>query len=140
MLEQSTVGQTRLVGKSGQIGVDRASFWKYCVQTAGRCRARAIKGGFPCSIGPHDVDRLLVDQGWRCAISGLSLIPPDGKRRNGFRQDPFGPSLDRISPRRGYVPGNIRIVAMMVNAAMNEWGAENFKLICRAVASKQPRC
>ncbi len=34
------------------------------------------------------------------------------------------PSLDRIIPAHGYVPGNIRVICRAMNCAMQEWGED----------------
>lgn len=71
-------------------------------------------------------------QRWRCAISGVAFF----QRR---RSDPaFRPTLDRITPATGYVAGNVRIVAYIVNLAMNEWGEKPLWALVEAMA-KRPR-
>jgi hypothetical protein len=101
---------------------DRGDFWKYCVRAASMSRHRALKKNVPHSIDGYTLDRLLVDQKWCCAVSGVTLHPP--RTETDFHRDPLGPSLDRIIPHLGYVDGNVRIVSNIVNTAMNEWGAE----------------
>ncbi|MDM0006464.1 hypothetical protein QTI51_09510 [Variovorax sp. J22G73] len=44
-----------------------------------------------------------------CPVLGLRLRPSSG------RAGPNSPSLDRINPRRGYVPGNVVVVSWRVN-------------------------
>lgn len=39
---------------------------------------------------------------------------------------PFRPSLDRINPALGYVPGNVRIVCLITNTAMLHYGEASF--------------
>ncbi len=111
----------------------RGDFWLYCVRTAGASRARAIKKRVPHSIDAYAIDELFVDQKWRCAVSGVQLKPP--RTATDFRVDPMGPSLDRIIPNLGYVPGNLRIVSNFVNIAMNEWGEEALKAFVEAYAA-----
>lgn len=120
--------------RSGQIGPDssRGKFWNYCTQTAGAAKARAIKAGVPCTITAYDIDELLVNQDWRCAISNAPLAAP--KSGGEYRRHPFGPSLDRVNPEFGYVRSNIRVVCNMVNTAINEWGLDNFIKLLDAVA------
>ena len=48
----------------------------------------------------------------------------------------FRPSLDRIEPDHGYVKGNVRIVAFIVNLAMNEWGEEALWRLVESMAEK----
>jgi hypothetical protein len=120
--------------RSGQIGSksDRALFWKYCQQTGFAMRERAKTKGIPCAIDAYAVDALLVDQQWRCAVSGVALSPP-GSSQGDYHKDPFGPSIDRIVPSIGYVPGNVRVVSNIVNSAMNEWGLENLLKLMAAM-------
>lgn len=96
---------------------NRGAFWSYCVRAAGAAQARAIAKDVPFAIDAHVIDRLLVDQRWKCAVSAVELNAPGGSTK-----DPFGPSLDRIVPSLGYVPGNVRVVCNIVNSAMSDWG------------------
>lgn len=48
----------------------------------------------------------------------------------------LAPSIDRIIPSLGYVPGNIRLVVYAVNAAMNEWGEAVFWQIVKCAAAR----
>ena len=113
----------------------RAAFWKYCIQTAGGARSRARAKGVPFSIDSNFIDRMLVDQRWCCAISQIPFSPP--RRRAG--KDPFSPSLDRIIPSLGYVPGNLRVVCNLVNSAMMDWGLEAFLTAVEVMAQDIPR-
>lgn len=113
-------------GKARQ-GVDRALFWGYCVRAAISARTRDITRTVPCTITAHDLDRLLVDQDWCCAISGIPLEAPSG------RPEAFSPSLDRIVPALGYVRGNVRIVCNLANFAMNKWGEEPLRRFVHAI-------
>lgn len=54
-----------------------------------------------------------------CAVSGVA-IEWDKTR------SPRSPSLDRIDNGRGYVSGNVRVVCLMANYAMNKFGAAEF--------------
>lgn len=100
----------------------RMDFWKFCERAASRMRVRSSMWGMECDVTAHDLDAMLVDTGWRCAVSGIPFDPP-GK-------GPFAPSVDRIDASRGYQSGNVRVVCNIVNYAMNEWGeAALWKLI-----------
>lgn len=102
---------------------NRGAFWSYCQSAAAGAKARAKKSGVAYSIDSRYIETLLVDNEWRCAVSGHPLSY--GVANMKFLVDPFGPSLDRIVPELGYVPGNVRVVCNIANAAMNEWGLEN---------------
>ncbi len=101
-----------------------------------RARLRAVGKRVPYSLTQDEVAALMDSQGWRCAISGIVFFQ---RKRN----DPaFRPTLDRIKPAAGYVAGNVRIVAYIVNLAMNKWGEEPlWKLVetmARRLDGRQP--
>ena len=122
--------------KSGQnpLKEDRSKFWFYCQQAEHGAIDRARVKGVPCTIDAYFIDTLFVDQEWRCAISGITFKAPKGG--NGLRTDPFGPSLDRVDPELGYVPGNVRLVSNIVNMAMSEWGLESLITLVDAMGAK----
>lgn len=45
-----------------------------------------------------------------CPIFGIKLVPGVG------RQSPNSPSLDRIIPKKGYVPGNVQVISWRANS------------------------
>lgn len=114
-------------------------FWRYCQQTEGAAIARSRAKGVGYNIDAHYIDRLFVDQNWRCAVSGILFKAPRGADRGKHRKDPFGPSLDRIVPALGYTEGNLRVVCNIVNSAMNEWGLESLQALVRAMGAPAPR-
>lgn len=68
-----------------------------------RAKRRAQQFNLPFSISPND-------------ISLPSACPALGIRiRIGRRRSNASPSLDRIVPSRGYVPGNIRVISDRAN-------------------------
>jgi hypothetical protein len=119
-------------------GVARESYTTLKGQLRARARAarvRAVRFGLPFDI---DADYLLMlweEQDERCAVSGLPFVLSDGTHG----KQPFRPSVDRVDPVKGYVHGNVRLVATIVNFGMNKWSFENFLTMCRAVVSKAER-
>lgn len=89
------------------------------------------------SLIPEYVEDLLALQNYRCAVSGMLLSNRE------FHRNPFAPSLDQTVPGQGYTVENVRIVAVIVNTAMNGWGEEPFwrmireTRLTRHVASQQ---
>lgn len=71
-------------------------------------RARAKKHNVPYALTVDDVRLLLVDV---CPVLGIPLQRNKGK---GAPSD-NSPTLDRIIPSRGYVPGNIIVVSKLAN-------------------------
>ena len=68
-----------------------------------RARKRARCQNIPYSLRRQDIS--LPD---RCPVLGISL-------RVGQSRSPASPSLDRIDPARGYVPGNVRVISDYAN-------------------------
>jgi len=67
-------------------------------------RYRAKRDGIRHSLTLADIN---VPE--RCPVLGLRL------RKTKGRAGPASPSLDRISPRKGYVPGNVLVVSWRAN-------------------------
>lgn len=100
------------------------AFHNYFKKSIVRARDRAKRKNVPFNIDDQIIEQTIRQQDWRCAVSGIKLTPHDAAVEEAFR-----PSIDRIEPRLGYVPGNIRIVCQIVNLAMHDWGsAPLFKL------------
>lgn len=67
-------------------------------------RRRARKGGYPCSITIADI---CIPT--HCPLLGIRL------QRKGGAALPSSPSLDKIKPALGYVPGNVMVVSHRAN-------------------------
>lgn len=74
------------------------------------------------------IGELIEKSGQRCALSGLPF-------RNGGL-NPYSPSLDRIKPELGYVPGNVRVILHGLNSLKSTGTDEDVVAICRAVVEK----
>lgn len=74
----------------------------------GAARQRAKCARVPCTLTLVDVCALLAPM--RCSATGLPLA--HAKRK----AEALSPSLDRIEPSRGYVPGNVRLVCHRFNS------------------------
>ena len=71
-----------------------------------RAKARAQKKGIPFSLTKSDIFIPEV-----CPALGMTLMVGDGKGGK-----PNSPSLDRIVPKLGYVPGNIVVISLLANS------------------------
>jgi hypothetical protein len=100
----------------GRLHQKRSRFWFFARYAVANSRAKARRVGIPHALTAYDIDKLLVDQKYRCAVTGIELAAPLNTTQ------PFGPSLDRIIPALGYVVGNVRVTCLIVNLAMNKWG------------------
>lgn len=114
-------------------GEQRKETWKIVV--AARLRLRqagaAKKRGIPFHLTAGQVYALLKDAEFRCSISGIAL----SKHEIGLRGvvDPWGPSLDRIDNRIGYVLDNVRVVCVVANMAMNAFGFDTLLRLAKGV-------
>ena len=77
-------------------------------------RKRALPKGIPHTITSDDLRHLVVSH---CPYSGIELrwSLNTGLNVKGAPR-PDSPSLDRLDPSKGYVPGNVVIVAHRANA------------------------
>jgi hypothetical protein len=81
-------------------------------------KARAKRFGVPFSITENDI--IVPD---KCPVLN---IPIDLKHRS--RSD-NSPSLDRIIPSEGYVPGNVAVISYRANRIKNNGTAHDHRLI-----------
>lgn len=104
------------------------SLW--ATETLWCVRKRAKKKGWPCDVTPTWIARQLERQHYACAITGIAF---SARNPAGAHKRPFMPSLDRIDSAKGYTTDNLRIVCVAVNTLIQDWGAEVFLEIARAV-------
>jgi hypothetical protein len=73
-------------------------------------RARARKKGIPFNLTVQDIlDIIPKDR--KCSALGVQII---WGGRNG-KMHSYSPSIDRINPRLGYVPGNVAMISKKAN-------------------------
>lgn len=65
---------------------------------------RARKQRLGCTLTTQDI---VIPE--RCPVLGMPL------RRNRGQSGDDSPTLDRIDPRRGYVPGNVQVISHLAN-------------------------
>lgn len=68
-------------------------------------------------------------QGGRCAISGVEMTWKVGRGHVATNM-----SLDRVDPKGGYIPGNVRLVCHIINLMRRDMPDEEFVSWCRVVA------
>jgi hypothetical protein len=117
---------------SGWRDVEPGTDWHEAAKTIwNRHRLGAAKRGIPFTITVGEVYAALKETGFMCAVSG---IPFDANiKPNAQLPNPWGPSIDRIEVRQGYSPGNIRIVCLIANLAMNRYGYDALLRLSRGV-------
>lgn len=112
---------------------DKATLAQNYSPVFSRALRNAEKRGIPFEITIDQFYRMVTKAKGCCQISGLPFKFP---RNQKGRRNPFGPSLDRINSRKGYVQGNCRIVSILANCALNEWGEEPLRKFCEAVVNR----
>lgn len=74
--------------------------------------------------------KLFVDQGKKCALTGLPIYFRSQKKTNDRRGTA---SLDRIDSSKGYVEGNVQWVHKDINNMKQHFGLEEFRRYCKMV-------
>lgn len=105
---------------------------KHLIKMIERSRYRNRKKGVPFALTMGLMRELAERCGGYCEVSGHRLED----------EGPFRPSLDRINPKVGYVPGNVRIVCLITNTAMLHYGEASFAELaisyCRRIGIVDP--
>ncbi len=81
-------------------------------------KTRAKRKNLPFSITLDDI--VIPDV---CPLLGVELITSAGK------WSPNSPTLDRVKPALGYVPGNIQVISARANLSKNDLSFEEFEKI-----------
>lgn len=79
--------------------------------------------------------QLFLKQGKRCALTGVPLVMSPKSMKAGASTA----SLDRIVSSRGYTPGNVQWVHVLINDMKSDFTQREFIDWCRLVAANAPR-
>lgn len=91
-----------------------------CLINAARTRSRTK--GIEFSLDGFEPElQARIDAG-KCQLSGVRFDLSPGRKPNS-------PSLDRIDPKLGYIPTNVRVICHALNAALGDWGEEALRPI-----------
>lgn len=89
--------------------------------TLNSARTRARKNGIPFSLGKSDLPPIPEV----CPVLGIALTVWGSETRNE------SPSLDRIVPSRGYIPGNVRWISTRANILRRDASASELALVAQ---------
>jgi len=103
---------------------------------------RSTSAGRSSFLTPAEFLSVVERAAGRCELTGIEFQTDptgSGKRR------PFAPSLDRIDCSLGYINRNVRIVCLIVNCALGDFGESAFLAVARAYVerfsgSETPAC
>lgn len=84
---------------------------------------RAKKLGLPFDLTFDYLKNLFLSQEQKCPLTGRPFSIGQKRSINSL-------SLDRITPSKGYVQGNVRFIIWGMNTAMMEWGEAAFSTMC----------
>lgn len=97
-------------------------------------KKNALKREIPFTITRAQFDTLVERSGGRCMVTGIEF---QFTKFEGSSRRPFAPSLDRIDSSKGYTPQNCRLVCVLVNLALNEWGLEPLLKVARHLVVRE---
>lgn len=89
-------------------------------------RRRARSKGFPCIISARDI---VIPE--FCPILGIRLARNIGERAADWNS----PTLDRIIPVLGYVPGNVQVISRKANMMKSTYSIADWKKFAQWVLS-----
>jgi len=93
----------------------------------------ASKRRLPVEISLEEANKLLVKQGFKCALTGLPI-----SQASNLKEEMSGcstASIDRIDSSRGYLADNVQWVHKDINRMKWEFSHQRFIELCRAVVS-----
>jgi len=126
--EATAIAKNEALLRGASPDVDAPAWRVWALRMCKRARENAKQKGRVYALSPSFVEELMRRQGYRCAVTGVAFD-------SGFKyRNPFGPSLDQMKPGGGYTETNVRVVAMIVNTAMNGWGEEPLYRLIREAA------
>lgn len=91
-----------------------------------RSRAKYKKLSF--DLDKNYLEKMYLSQNKKCALTKINFA----FEKVETSKRPFAPSVDRIDSKLGYLKGNIRLVCIVVNISLNEFGDTVFDKMCRA--------
>lgn len=100
---------------------------------------RARERGVPYTLRRKDIK---VPE--RCPVLDIPLarrgreFQVTGRKNGGPRPD--APSLDRIRPKEGYVPGNVRVISFRANSVRGTATADELRLALADAERLEGRC
>lgn len=103
-------------------------------RTAKGMAYRGQRMGKGCDMTANQLRQMLLRCAGRCEVTGIAL---SFERVDPKKTPPYQPSIDRANSALGYNAANCRVVALAVNLAMREWGAEVITRIGKAMFLKE---
>ena len=99
-------------------------------------RSRAKRKNIDLDIDLEFLLDLYEKQNGKCALTNIQFTferNPEGIKN--FL--PYNPSIDRINPQKGYTRDNVRLLLVIMNLSLNNFGEECLYEVCKAFISKK---
>lgn len=117
------------------VGVERSRLVMFSRDIYRSARSNALAKNVKWDLTEQHVLDMMVAANGYCQISGLPFTnEAHGKR--GLR--PWMPSIDRINATGCYETGNVRLICVVANIALSDFGDEVFKKLVYAAAAHNP--
>lgn len=132
-LEMFDKTKETLRGRGSICKLCKAARYNVKSQMLANARKRATKKGLEFTLTSISIDRIIEEQGNKCAYSGLTL---NWERSAPTKQrvcPPDRASLDRIDSQRGYTEDNVQLVTDFCNRIKTWYPDRDVYAFCRAV-------
>lgn len=93
-----------------------------------KIKTKCKKKKIPFSLSPEDI---IIPE--FCPVLGLKLDLTVGTKGHGFKRN--SPSIDRINPKGGYTPDNIRIISARANVLKCDASIEELEKVLKDLKS-----
>lgn len=101
-----------------------------------QAKKNALRRGIKFSLTQQEYAFLIFESSMRCAVSGIPF-DLESQTSGSYERRPFYPSLDRMESSAGYEYGNVRLVCVATNLAMNTWGEHVFMFVAKSAVAFQ---
>lgn len=129
--------KSRLMNLEAQRAYGRKQYYiHYIKRLVLGIKNRSVKLKLDFNIDIDFIENLLEKQNNKCSLTGISFEMGENNLRKSFRR-PFAPSIDRIDCSKGYMQNNVRLVCVIVNLALNDFGDQDFDRMCMAYAKNK---
>jgi len=98
-------------------------------------QTRAKKNNLEFDLDLDFLIELCENQNGKCKLTNIDFT--FNLREGNLHFNPFNPSIDKINHTKGYTKDNIRLVCVIVNLSLNQFGEEVFKKMCNSYVEYQ---
>lgn len=137
-MPHSTGGTKNFHGKRKYQKADEPSPFRF-FQKVAKANSEIRVAHTEVTISPEYLKSVWESQKGRCPFTGWELYLPISTMKwpNCPRQRRA--SLDRIDNSKGYIPGNVRFVCMMINFAKNSFNDSELEEFLDAITSRRKK-